>query len=93
MTNDQERLRRHHNATIGLFVAFWIFVPIAIGVVEFTNVSESMRESIIGTLFGAVVVMTLLQFKERCPICHANLGLQWRLGIPRNCHKCGATLR
>mgnify|MGYP001820689309 CR=1 FL=1 len=88
-----EKLRQHHHATIGLFVAFWLFTLIAIGIIEFFEISERTRDSLIGTIFGGAIVLLLLQFAKRCPKCRANLGWQLRLGIPRHCHKCGAVLR
>ena len=88
-----KKLRQHHNATIGLFVAFWLFVFVAIGVVEFFEISKRTHDSLIGTLFGAAIVLCLLQFTKRCPNCRANLGWQVRLSIPKNCHRCGASLR
>ena len=93
MTEDLERLRRHHYTTIGLFIAFWVFVVVSIGMIEFTDISDRTRDNLIGTMFGAAIVLSLLQFKQRCPTCGANLGWQLRLGIPRSCHKCGAKLR
>jgi hypothetical protein len=86
-------LHRHHIATIGLFVAFSIFVVVAILLIEFVFLSHGTRDSLIGTIFGAVIVLCLLQFRKRCPDCGANLGLQRRLGIPRHCAKCGVLLR
>jgi uncharacterized membrane protein YeaQ/YmgE (transglycosylase-associated protein family) len=88
-----EKLRRHHQATIGLFVAFWICVLGAIAAIELLDVSEQTQTNLIGTLFGAVIVLVLLQFSQRCPKCSANLGWQVRLGIPKNCHRCGVALR
>jgi hypothetical protein len=92
-TNDLEKLRQHHNATIGLFVAFWLFVLAAIGAIEIFDISARTRNSLTGTIFGAAIVLVLLQFTKRCPDCRANLGWQVRLGIPKNCQKCGAALR
>lgn len=91
--NGLKKLHQHHNATIGLFVAFWVFTLIAVGVIEFFEISKRTQDSLIGTIFGAVIVLCLLQFSKRCPNCQANLGWQVRLGIPKNCHKCGASLR
>lgn len=91
--DELEKLRRHHQATIGLFVAFWICVLGAIAAIELLDLSEQMQANLIGTLFGAVVVLVLLQFAKRCPRCGANLGCQVRLGIPKNCHRCGVALR
>ncbi|MDH3377417.1 MAG: hypothetical protein OEQ39_10715, partial [Gammaproteobacteria bacterium] len=79
--NDLTRLRQHHNATIGLFVAFWLFVLVSIGVIEFFEISKRTQDSLIGTLFGAAIVLSLLQFTKRCPNCRANLGWQVRLSI------------
>ncbi|MDH3219014.1 MAG: hypothetical protein OEO19_05710 [Gammaproteobacteria bacterium] len=92
-TNELRKLRQHHNATIGLFVAFWIFTPTAIVVIEFFDVSQRTRDALIGTIFGAAIVLSLLQFSKRCPYCRANLGWQARLGIPGHCRKCGSILR
>jgi len=88
-----KKLRQHHNATIGLFVAFWVFALAAIGIIELVEISERTRDSILGTLFGAAIVLSLLQFSKRCPNCKKNLGWQQRLGIPKNCKKCGELLR
>lgn len=90
---DLKRLHRHHLATIGLFIAFWIFFVVAILIVEFFPITKPIQDSLIGAIFGAALVLCLLQFKERCPDCRANLGLQMALGIPRQCTKCGAILR
>lgn len=67
-------LRWHHNRTIGLFVAFWICAVLVIGAVQFLDLSEGTEHNMIGVLFGAVIVMSLLQFPKRCPKCRANLG-------------------
>lgn len=91
--DDLRKLRQHHNATIGLFVAFWLYVIVAIGVIEFVEISKGMRDNLIGILFGAAIVLSLLQFAKRCPNCRANLGCQVRLGIPKTCRNCGAVLR
>jgi hypothetical protein len=88
-----QKLRRHHNATIGLFVAFWLFVPVVVGAIELLDLSEGTQDNLIGTLFGAAIVCSLLQFAKRCPKCQASLGWQIRLGIPKICHKCGVALR
>jgi hypothetical protein len=94
MTDDDlKSLYRHHNATIGLFVAFWLFVLVAVLLIEFFSLSKITQDNLMGTVFGAAIVLCLLQFKRRCPDCRANLGLQRRLGIPRKCAKCGALLR
>ncbi|MDH3386968.1 MAG: hypothetical protein OEN02_03605 [Gammaproteobacteria bacterium] len=90
---DLRKLRQHHNATIGLFVAFWIFTPVAIVVIELFDISQRAQNALIGTIFGAAIVISLLQFSKRCPHCRANLGWQSRLGIPRHCGKCGSILR
>ena len=92
-SKELEKLRQHHQATIGLFVAFWLFTLVAIGVIEFFEISERSQDSLIGTIFGGAIVLLLLQFAKRCPKCRANLGWQLRLGIPKHCHKCGAVLR
>ena len=91
--NELDKLRQHHHATIGLFVAFWLFTLVAIGIIEFFEISERTQDSLIGTIFGGAIVLSLLQFAKRCPECRANLGLQLRLGIPKHCNKCGAVLR
>lgn len=72
--------------------AFWICAVLVIGAVQFLDLSEGTERNMIGVLFGAVIVMSLLQFSKRCPKCRANLGWQLRLGIPRNCKKCGVRL-
>ena len=91
--NDLKKFRQHHNAMIGLFFAFWLFVLVAIGVIEYFEITRRTQDNLIGTIFGAAIVLCLLQFTKRCPICRANLGWKIRLGIPKNCHKCGAGLR
>ena len=94
LSQDQLRkLRRHHKATIGLFVAFWIFALGVVAAIELLDLSETTRNCLMGTLFGAVIVSGLLQFAMRCPNCGANLGWQVRLGIPKNCRKCGIALK
>ena len=87
------KLRRHHNATIGLFVAFWIYAVSMVVAIEFVELSERTEANMIGTFFGGAIVLALLQFTKRCPKCGANLGWQVRLGAPKNCHKCGVVLR
>ena len=91
--DDLQKLRRHHNATIGLFVAFWIFALGVVGAIELLDLSEGTQDNLFGTLFGAVIIFCLLQFAKRCPNCRSNLGWQISLGIPKNCHKCGVALR
>ena len=91
--DDLEKLRRHHNATIGLFITFWICTLAVIGAIEFLDLSKNTQNALMGTLFGAVIVCVILQFSKRCPNCHSNLGWQVRLGVPKRCHKCGETLR
>ena len=91
--DDLQQLRRHHNATIGLFVALWIFGLGVVGAIALLDLSEGTQNTLFGTLFGAVIILCLLQFAKRCPNCRSNLGLQLRLGIPKNCHKCGMGLR
>ena len=91
--NDLKKLRQHHNAMIGLFFAFWFFVLVAIGVIKFFEISKRVQDNLVGTLFGAAIVLCLLQFTKRCSISRANIGWKIRLGIPKNCHKCGASLR
>lgn len=91
--DDLKKLRRHHYATIGLFVALWIFALGVVGAVELLDLSEGMQYTLFGTLFVAVIIQCLLQFAKRCPNCGSNLGCQLRLGIPKNCHKCGVDLR
>ena len=91
--DDLRKLHQHHTATIGLFVAFWIFFFLTIFTIECLEVSSRTQNNLIGTLFGSAIVLCLLQFRKRCPDCGANLGWQVRLGIPENCHKCGAKLR
>ena len=93
MTDHRKKLLRHHNATIGLFVAFWIFTISMILAIEVIGVPVSWNGPLIGTMFGGAIVAVLLQFAARCPGCGANLGWQRRLGIPRNCGKCGENLR
>lgn len=93
LASNLEKLRRHHIATIGLFVAFWLFILFAIGGIEFFEISRRTRDSLVGTIFGGAIVLSLLQFTKRCPKCRANLGWQMRLGIPKHCHKCGMVLR
>ena len=88
-----QRLRRHHNSTIGLFVAFWIYAVSMILAVGFLDLSRSTKANLIGTFLGGAIVVALLQFSKRCPNCRTNLGWHVRLGIPRNCHKCGIVLR
>lgn len=88
-----QKLRRHHISTIGLFVAFWFYAVGMILAIEFFDMPESTEANLIGTLFGAAIVLALLQFAKRCPKCRSNLGWQVRLGVPRNCHKCGVVLR
>ena len=90
--DELQKLRRHHNATIGLFVAFWLFALGVVGAIVLLDLSEETEDNLIGTLFGAVIVLVLLQFAKRCPNCRANLGWQVRLGIPKNCHRCGVAL-
>jgi len=87
------KLRQHHNSTIGLFVAFWIYVLGTILAIEFLDLSERTAANLMGVLFGTVIVLGLLQFAKRCPNCGANLGWQVRLGVPRTCRKCGVALR
>lgn len=87
------KLLRHHQATIGLFVAFWIYAIAMILLIEFTDLPESWERNMIGTFFGAAIVAVLLQFSARCPRCGANLGWQRRLGIPKTCSRCGEKLR
>ena len=87
------KLRRHHNSTIGLFVAFWIYAAGMVLAIEFLDLSENTEANLMGAFFGAAIVLALLQFAKRCPSCGANLGCQVRLGIPKNCHKCGVALR
>ncbi len=91
--DDLKSLRRHHNATIGLFFAFWIYFLIVIVVINFFPPSNTTHDNLIGTMFGAAIVLCLLQFKKCCPDCGANLGLQRRLGIPKKCAKCGVILK
>lgn len=94
MTEDHlKSLYRHHNSTIGLFVAFWLYVLVVVLLIEFFSLSKTSQDILTGTLFGAAIVLCLLQFRKRCPDCGSNLGLQRRLGIPRTCAKCGALLR
>ena len=88
-----EELRRHRNCTIGLFVAFWIWVIVVIAAMTLFDLSQVTQDNLIGVLGGAVIVLALLQFSMRCPNCRANLGWQVRLGIPRNCRKCGVDFR
>lgn len=88
-----KKLHQHHKATIGLFIAFWIFALFAIVVIEFFEISARTKDSLIGTVFGAAIVLCLLQFGRHCPYCRANLGWQVRLGVPKNCHRCGESLR
>ena len=90
---DRKKLLSHHYATIGLFVAFLIFCVVTILTIEFLEISERTQNNLIGTLFGAAIVLSLLQFARCCPNCHVNLGWQLRLGIPKNCVKCGQQLR
>lgn len=77
---------------IGLFVAFWIYALCMIGTIEFLELSEKTEANLIGTFFGAAIVLVFLQFAKRCPKCRINLGWQVRLGVPKNCHKCGVSL-
>lgn len=91
--DDRKDLLRHHHATIGLFIVFWLFTLTTICLIEFFSLSQSTQNNLMGTVFGAAIVLCLLQFRKRCPDCEANLGLQWRLGIPRHCATCGALLR
>ena len=88
-----KKLRQHHHATIGLFFAFWICAIVAILILEFGDVSEGLQNSLLGALLGGVVVVVLLQFSARCPVCRANLGWQQRLGVPKHCRQCGRRLR
>ena len=88
-----QKLRRHHNTTIGLFVAFWICVVGMILAIEFLDLSKSTETNLMGAIFGAAIVLGLLQFSQRCPECGANLGWQVRLGIPDRCRKCGVALK
>ncbi|NNE82977.1 MAG: hypothetical protein HKN28_03305 [Alphaproteobacteria bacterium] len=88
-----QKLRRHHYSTIGLFVAFWIYAVSMVLAIEFLELSENTEANLIGTFFGAAIVLAILQFAKRCPKCRANLGWQVRLGVPKNCHKCGVALR
>jgi hypothetical protein len=87
------KLLRHHQATIGLFVAFWIYTIAMILIIEFADIPERWERNMIGTAFAAAIVAILLQFSVRCPRCRANLGWQRRLGIPKTCAKCGERLR
>lgn len=41
---------------------------------------------------AGVGLIVILQFAKRSPCCGANLGWQVRLGIPKNCKKCGVQL-
>ena len=91
--DELDKLRRHHNATIGLFIAFWICALAVIGAIQLLDLSRNTQNILMGALFGAVVVSVLLQFSKRCPNCRSNLGWQVRLGVPKRCHKCGVTLR
>lgn len=88
-----ERLRRHHYASIALFVAFWIFTLGVIGAIELLDLSARTQNALMGIVFGAVVAGAALQFSKRCPTCRSNLGWQVRLGIPKQCKKCGTVLR
>ena len=88
-----QKLRRHHNLTIGLFVAFWIYALGMVVAIELLELSGKTEANLIGTFFGAAIVLALVQFAKRCPKCRANLGWQVRLGVPKNCHKCGVALR
>lgn len=87
------KLRRHHNATIGLFVAFWICVVGVILAIELLDLSKSTETNLMGAILAAVIVLGLLQFSKRCPECGTNLGWQVRLGIPDRCRKCGVALK
>ncbi len=82
MTEDQlENLFRHHNATIGLVIAFWIYVPVVTLLIEFFSVSKNTQDILMGTRSGAANVLCRLQFRKHCPDCGSNLGWQRRLGI------------
>ncbi len=89
---DYAKLRRHHNLTIGLFIAFWICAIPGVLAIEFLDLSERTERSIMGALLGAGVVAVALQFSKRCPNCQANLGWQTRLGVAERCRTCGARL-
>ena len=91
--DDLRKLRRHHYATIGLFVAFWIFALGVVGAIELLDLSEGTQNKLFATLFGAVIILCLLQFAKRCPNCRSNLAWQVRLGVPKYCRKCGVILR
>ncbi len=93
LPNDREKLRQQHYAIVGLFVACLIFSPLAILLMVLLEISPQTRNSLVGTIFGGVIVLVLLQFSKRCPGCGANLGIQLRLGIPKHCRRCGARLR
>ena len=82
--DELQKLHRHHNATIGLFVAFWLFALSVVGATVLLDLSEATEDNLIGTLFGAVLVLALLQFAKRCPNCRANLGWQVRLSTTEN---------
>lgn len=89
---EMRRLRSHHNQTIGLFVAFWIFLLAVVAADSLLDLPDGVPRNMVGVLFGAALVMVLLQFAKRCPRCRANLGWQVRLGVPRQCRRCGVRL-
>lgn len=91
--DDRKNLLRHHYATIGLFITFWLYTLIVIFLIELFPLSPTTQHRLMGVVFGAVFVLCVVQLTKRCPDCKANLGLQRRLGIPRHCAKCRAVLR
>lgn len=86
------QLARHARRTWVYFIAFWAFAILAALAIELLDLSSGIVTSLLAALVVGVFVAAYLQFSEKCPRFHANLGWQVRLGIPDTCGRCGVVL-
>lgn len=86
-------LLRWQHWMVGLFVATWGYVLLAVSVDLVLSPPRPIVRLAVVPALVLVVAGVVLQFSARCPACGYRLGWQSRLLVPEHCRRCEAVLR
>jgi hypothetical protein len=90
LTHDESvRIWRWERRMLVFYTAAMLAICGSILLMAYHGDQQPVRLGIIAMILALAVVGWVIQFRERCPRCNAQLGRQARVLLPVKCKNCG----